>query len=308
MRGSRDAAACKIDSPAWEPMSMALPRHAFTPMYRSCRRETTLRTFASATRFLATALLAAGASLAAHGEPVAPRVDFLDSPAVVGLGRWQYDPLFPLLPAPHAPAVSRFASRFAALDVPVRGQAMQLRAAAANNTIEQPLESANERLRRLHGFTDVSLGAQWRVRGGDAGWLPHVAWLADVETTGSPAFRDRTVRPSLRATAQWELPRQWSLGAMPGVYRDRGDDGRHYAAGVLAVTLGKSWTPRLQTFVELAGQRLSRAQPDASLLNVDTGLAFAASRTLHVDAVVSRSLSGSASQQLRGGLSVSSRF
>jgi len=267
-----------------------------------------LRALASATRFLATALLAVGACMAAHAEPVAPRVDFLDSPAVVGLGRWQYDPLFPLLPQPHAPAVSRFASRFAALDVPVRGQAMQLRAAAANNTIERPLESANERLRRLRGFTDVSLGAQWRVRGGDAGWLPHVAWLADVETTGSPAFRDRIVRPSLRATAQWELPRQWSLGVMPGVYRDRGDDGRHYAAGVLAVTLGKSWTPRLQSFVELAGQRLSRPQPDVSLMNVDTGLVFAASRTLHVDVVMSRSLSGSASQQLRGGLSVSSRF
>jgi hypothetical protein len=268
----------------------------------------TMRAFASIARSLAATLLAAGACVAAHGEPVAAHVDFLDSPAVVGLGRWQYDPVFPLPIELHASPVRRVASRFAALDVPVRGQAMELRAATADGTIEQPLESANDRLRRVHGFTDVSLGAQWRVRGGDAGWLPHVAWLADVETTGSPAFRDRNVRPSLRATAQWELPGQLSVGVMPGVYRDRGDGGRHYAAGVLAVTLGKSWTPRLQGFVELAGQCLSRAQPDASLLNVDTGMAFAASRTLHVDVVVSRSLSGSVSQQLRGGLSVSSRF
>ena len=119
----------------------------------------------------------------------------------------------------------------------------------------------DDKWRRLHGFADVSLGAQWRVRGGDAGWLPGVAWLADVETTmGSPAFRDRNVRPSLRATAQWELPQDMTLGVMPGLYRDRGDDGHHYAAGVMAVTLGKSWTPRLQSFVELAGQRLSRSQ------------------------------------------------
>jgi len=268
-----------------------------------------VRPFTITARRLAAALLAAGACAAAHGEPMAPvHVDFLDSPAVVGGGRWQYDPVFPLLPELHAPAISRFASRFAALDVPLRGQAMQLRAAAGNTAIEQPLESANDRLRRLHGFTDVSLGAQWRVRGGDAGWLPHVAWLADVETTGTPAFRDRNVRPSLRATAQWELPRQFSLGVMPGIYRDRGDDGRHYAAGVLAVTLGKSWTPRLQTFVELAGQCQTRAQTGASLLNVDTGVAFAASRSLHVDLVVSRSLSGGASQQVRAGLGVSSRF
>ena len=267
-----------------------------------------MRAFASFARSLAATLLAAVACVAARGEPAPAHVDFLASPAVIGLGRWQYDPASPLLPEPHASPVRRVASRFAALDVPVRGQAMQLRAAAAVDTIEQPLESANDRLRRLRAFTDVSLGAQWRVRGGDAGWLPHVAWLADVETTGSPAFRDRNVRPSLRATAQWELPGQLSLGVMPGIYRDRGDGGRHYAAGVLAMTLGKAWTPRLQGFIELAGQCVSRAQPDASLLDVDTGVAFAASRTLHVDAVVSRSLSGSVSQQLRGGLSVSSRF
>lgn len=165
-----------------------------------------MRSFASIARSLAVPLAAALACAAAHGEPAPAHVDFLDSPAVLGLGRWQYDPASPLLPDLHAPAVRRVESRFAALDVPLRGQAMQLRAIAAADTIEQPLESAHDRLRRLRGFTDVSLGAQWRVRGGDAGWLPHVAWLADVETTGSPAFRDRNVRPSLRATAQWALP------------------------------------------------------------------------------------------------------
>ena len=257
------------------------------------------------------AFLMAAASDHALGESPPGRIDFLDSPAVIGLGQWQFDPVFPLLPGPHEEHVaSRFTSRFAALDVPVNpNQAMQLRAAAASVDDELPLETANDRMRRLHSLSDVSLGAQWRVRGGDAGWLPGVAWLADVETTmGSPAFRDRDFRPSLRATAQWELPQQLTLGVMPGLYRDRGDEGRHYAAGVLAVTLGKSWTPRLQSFVELAGQRLSRSQADESLLNVDTGLAFIASKTLQVDVVVSRSLSGSASQDVRGGLSVSSRF
>jgi len=265
---------------------------------------------ANACRALATALLVAAGRADAAGEPAPGRVDFLDSPAVIGLGQWQFDPAFPLLPGPHERVVSRFASHFAALDVPVNlGRTMALRAATASPADEQPLEGANDRMRRLHGFSDVSLGAQWRVRGGDAGWLPGVAWLADVETTmGSPAFRDRNFRPSLRATAQWELPQQLSLGVMPGLYRDRGDDGRHFAAGVLAVTLGKSWTPRLQSFVELAGQCLSRAQADASLLNVDTGVAFVASKTMQVDMVVSRSLSGSASQQVRAGLSVSSRF
>ena len=169
------------------------------------------------------ALLAATACDIALGEPNAARVDFLDSPAVIGLGQWQFDPVFPLLPGPHERRGANFTPHFASLDVPVNpSQTMQLRAAASNAADEPPLETANDRLRRLRGFTDVSLGAQWRVRGGDAGWLPGVAWLADVETTGSPAFRDRNVRPSLRATAQWELPQQLSLGVMPGIYREIG--------------------------------------------------------------------------------------
>lgn len=264
--------------------------------------------------FAAALLLATTCVAAASGEPAPGRIDFLESAAVIGLDQWASDAALPSLSALHdnaaAGAAPRFALHFARIVVPVdTRQTLELHAAATGPAIEPPLESADDRVRRLRGFSDVSLGAQWRVRGGDAGWLPGVAWLADVETAmGSPAFRDRNVRPSLRATARWQLPQQLTLGVMQGLYRDRGDAGRHYAAGVLAVTLGKSWTPRLQSFVELAGQALSRSQTDASLLDVDTGLAFVASRTLQVDMVVSRSLSGSASQQLRGGLSVSSRF
>ena len=269
-----------------------------------------MRSFLHAPRALAAAMLTASACDAGCAEPLVGRVDFLDSPAVVGLGQWQFDAPFPALPGLHDRLAPQVTSRFASVDVPVtRSQSLELRTASADPAVAPALESANDRMRRLHGFTDVSLGAQWRVHGGDAGWLPGVAWLADVETTmGSPAFRDRNFRPSLRATAQWELPSRMTLGVMPGVYRDRGEDGKHFGAGVLAVTLGKSWTPRWQSFVELAGQRLSRAQADASLLNVDTGVAFVASRTLQVDMVVSRSLSGNASQDVRGGLSVSSRF
>jgi hypothetical protein len=266
-------------------------------------------------RAIASALLLATTCVeAAPGDPAPGRIDFLESAAVVGLDQWPIGAVIPSLPALHdnaaARATPRFALHFTRIVVPVdTRQTLELHAAAAGPAVGPPLESADDRVRRLKGFSDVSLGAQWRVRGGDAGWLPGVAWLADVETTtGSPAFRDRNVRPSLRATARWQLPQQLTLGVMQGLYRDRGDGGRHYAAGVLAMTLGKSWTPRLQSFVELAGQALSRSQPDASLLDVDTGLAFVASRTLQVDMVVSRSLSGSASQQLRGGLSVSSRF
>lgn len=255
------------------------------------------------------AILLAPLASAAAGAP-ANRVDFLESPAVIGLGQWQFDPAFPALRRGAALDTPQRVSQFQALRPSGAASAsMELHASAIETSEPPAVESPLDRMRRQHGFSDVSFGARWRVRGGDAGWLPGVAWLADVEATmGSPAFRGRDFRPSLRATAEWELPRHLTLGVMPGVYRDRGDGGHHYAAAVLAITLGKAWTPRLQSFIELAGQRMSRRQADGSLLDVDTGVAFIASRSLQVDMVVSRSLAGNASQALRGGLSVSSRF
>src|SRR4051812_32108011 len=124
MRGSSGAPACKMGPSVAAPV----PRPPFVP---TCRNPSIVSPLAAAVRPLAAALLGGSACVAAHAEPVATRAGFLDSPAVVGLGRWQYDPVFPL-PELHAPAVSRFASRLAALDVPLRGQAMQLRAAAGN--------------------------------------------------------------------------------------------------------------------------------------------------------------------------------
>jgi len=170
------------------------------------------------------------------------------------------------------------------------------------------LEPRGDALRRLHGFTDVSFGATWRVRGGDAGWLPGVAWLADVEsTTGMPDFRGPVFRPSLRATAQWALQPDLSLGLMPGIYRDRDEVGKHYAAGVLALTLGKAWTPRLHTFFEVAGERLTQSQHGGSSVTLDTGIAFRATRSLRFEAIVSHGLAGD-SRNAQGGVGVSSRF
>jgi hypothetical protein len=163
-------------------------------------------------------------------------------------------------------------------------------------------------LHRLHGFTDISFGAKWRVRGGDAGWLPGVAWLADVETTtGTPAFRGPVFRPSLRATAEWSLQPGLTLGVMPGIYRDRDDSGKHYAAAVLAFAIGKEWTPRLHSFVELAGERLPLSQRGGSSVTLDTGVAFRATRALQFEAIISRGVDG-ASPNAQAGVGLSSRF
>jgi hypothetical protein len=161
-------------------------------------------------------------------------------------------------------------------------------------------------IRRLHGVADVALGVRWRVRGGDAGWLPGVAWLAEAETpAGGPAFRAADAHPSLRATAAWALPDDWTLAITPGVFRDRDDDGRHHACGLLAATMGRAWTPRLRGFVELAARGASGDR--GARTDADMGLAFSATQALQVAAVMSRGVA-SGTPDPRAGLSVSARF
>ena len=259
-------------------------------------------------------LAAIAAFLPPSDAPSAPPA-FVDltSADVVGAGRWQSDLVVPSARGLRERLDGDVFGVPTLLRVGV-GRSIELQAQADTPSIltsPAAFESSADAIRRLHGFTDVSFGAKWRVRGGDAGWLPGVAWLANVETTtGSPAFRGSDFRPSLRATAEWELPSDMTFGVMPGVFRDRDDNGKHYAAGVLALTLGKAWTPRLHTFVELAGQRL--AQPRYSTYSgmgadVDTGIAFRATQSLQVAAVVSRGFMNTA-QDVRGGLSISARF
>jgi hypothetical protein len=169
-----------------------------------------------------------------------------------------------------------------------------------------PLAGDPARIRRWHGVADVALGVRWRVRGGDAGWLPGVAWLAEAETpTGGPAFRAADAHPSLRATAAWALPHDWTLALTPGVFRDRDEAGRHHACGLLAATMGHAWTPRLRGFVELAAR--GGAGGRGARTDADMGLAFAATQALQVAAVLSRGLAVGTPDP-RAGLSVSARF
>jgi hypothetical protein len=158
-----------------------------------------------------------------------------------------------------------------------------------------------------HGRSDLSLGIKWHVLDG-AGTTPGVAWLLHVDTaTGSRPFRGAGLRPSLRAAIEWDLPEEFSLGLMPGVYVDRNDAGRRFAGGIFAMTLGKEWSPRWHSFLEVAGQQLASRRDGGSVVTLDTGLAFVATPALQFDIEASRGLSDAA-PDLTSGLGVSIKF
>jgi hypothetical protein len=80
------------------------------------------------------------------------------------------------------------------------------------------------------------------------------ALLAHVDLPTAPG--DGHVVPSLRAVIEGELSHGFGFGLMPGVMRmtDLVEDGppQHQAAFLLGVVVGRSWSDRFRSFVELA--------------------------------------------------------
>jgi hypothetical protein len=163
--------------------------------------------------------------------------------------------------------------------------------------------------RNERGFSDASVGLKWRQQEADAdNGRPGVAWLlhADLDS-GTKAFRGAGVRPSVRMVAEWELPNGMSLGVMPGLAGDRDEADRRFVAGVLAATLGQTWTPKWRSFVELAGQRLTSKAHGGSVVTFDVGAAYLVSDDLQIDVSAAQGVSHAA-PDLQWGLGLSIRF
>lgn len=255
---------------------------------------------------LAAALSAGTLAHAADDTIATDRPDFVESSDVVGVGRFQLE-------------TGLTADRHARDGITVRtlttptlfrlgiGETTELRLETDGWTHERTSDHVAGTALTEHGWSDVSLGIKWHVLDG-AGTTPGVAWLLHVDTaSGSAPFRGAGLRPSLRAAIEWDLPEEFSLGLMPGVYLDRTDDGRRFAGGILAATLGKEWSPRWHSFLEVAGQQLASRRNGGSVVTLDTGLAFVATPSLQFDVEVSRGLTD-ASPDLESGVGVSIKF
>lgn len=210
------------------------------------------------------------------------RPDFVESSSVVGKGRFQIETGF----ARESDSQGSVKTRASTTPTLLRwglNDTWELRLETdgyARVRIDDRLANTHE---RISGMNDISLGAKWHMRDGDAG-TPAIAWLlhADIET-GSRALRGDGVRPSLRMVAEWELPHDFSLGVMPGVLMDKNETGRRYTAAIAAITVGKGWTDRLRTFVELAGQQLTSERNGGSQITYDAGATYLVTRDVQVD-------------------------
>ncbi|RXR02621.1 transporter [Pseudoxanthomonas composti] len=156
----------------------------------------------------------------------------------------------------------------------------------------------------ISGVSDMSLGLKYHVASELGG--ASLAWLLHVDLpSGAREVRGDGARPSLRLVAEWELSDSVSLGMMPGVIYDQGDDGRRYSAGIFGVVVGKAWSDRSRSFVELALPQIAHADDGGTVALLDIGAAWLLSQDVQLDVVYSRGLNDrSPDHALGAGLSI----
>jgi len=231
-------------------------------------------------------------TLAAPGPAAAQiatdRPDFVESSATVGRGALQVETSVAF------DATGTHPSRVAAWSTPT------LLRLGVSGALELRLESdlwvrdaSSPGLDSGSGLADVSVGAKWHVLD-EGGLVPSTALLLHADLpSGSAGLRAAGVGSSLRAVAEWTLPRGFALGVMPGVASLAGEDGRH-VAGILGLVVGRELAPRLRGFAEVAFEQIARGSAGGHVGTLNGGFAWLAGDASQLDLAVSVGVTSSA--------------
>lgn len=233
-------------------------------------------------------ILAVAAVSTAWAEPISTdRPDFVESSRTVGEGRLQFE----MSVAGEHDKTDGIKTTTFTTPVLIRygiAPRWELRLEGDGYTRQETHDSVLSTRDTESGVSETSIGVKWHTHDG-GGAAPSIGWLlhADIES-GSRAFRGYGARPSLRAVFEWELPNGFSTGIMPGVLLDRTETGDHYTAGIIAGVLGKSWSDRFRTFVEVAGQHIASSRHGGSTVTYAFGTAYLLTDDLQIDSAVNR--------------------
>ncbi len=239
---------------------------------------------------IALLLLSAAAVAAADDKDQiqTDRPDFTESSVVVGKGRFQVETS---IAGEHNKA-DGLSERTLTTPTLLRlgvSDTVELRAESDGRSLYRASGGGQPAL-RAKGYSDLSLGVKWHVLDAQ-GKRPSVGLLFDLALdSGSGPFRGEGKRPSVRVAADWDLPDEFSLGMTAGVVRERNPLGGHYASGVLSASLGKNWTDRFSTYVEVALPQIASGANGGSSASFDFGGAYLLSDNWQVDTGFARGL------------------
>jgi hypothetical protein len=241
-------------------------------------------------RTLPAAAAAALLSFAHHADAqlATDRPDFVESAATVGPGALQVETS---VAYEHS---GSDALRWASWSVPTLirigwGRTFELR--FESDVLVQDRSSSGPEGRS--GVADPSVGVKWHLL--DAGGSkPAGALLLHLDLpVGGEEVRSEAIRPSVRAVAEWELPRGLALGVMPGFARGT-NRGATYPSGILGVVVGKSLTSTFRVFGELAWEQIAAREHGGHVGTWNAGAALLLSDWIQVDAAISRAASDGA--------------
>lgn len=240
---------------------------------------------------LAAALIAASlpARAADDDQIVTDRPDFVESSNVVGKGHVQIETSMAAERDRAAGVRERSVSTPTLLRYGI-GETIELRLetdgwSRQRTTIDTPPSSM-----RTGGIADTAIGVKWHVRDAQ-GAAPSLGLLLHADLpSGAADLRGHGVRPSLRLAAEWELPDEFSLGVMPGIASQTGDDSRRFTSGIFGIVLGKEWNARWRSFVELSAPQIARMRDGGTVATADIGAAYLVNGHCQLDAALSRGL------------------
>lgn len=238
---------------------------------------------------LACSILLSGAAL--HAEETdtiaTDRPDFTESSNVVGKGRFQFETSVALDRNKANGIKDRTTSTPTLLRFGV-SDTFELRVETDGRLVARSDNTGTGTRNTERGTADTSLGVKWHAFDAE-GSMPSVGVLAHVDLdSGSAAFRGDGLRPSLRVVAEWELPNDFSFGMMPGFIVDKNANGDRFVAGILGLVVGKAWTERFRTFVELAAPQLAGSGDGGSAAALNVGAAYLLSTTVQLDTALAK--------------------
>lgn len=242
----------------------------------------------AATIALGLALTASLPALGAEEVIVTDRPDFVESSNTVGAGRFQVETSVNVERNRLAGTTEHTLTTPTLLRYGI-AEAWELRVESDGYTHLSTSGSGTLPKTRERGYSDLSLGAKWHMRDGDSQTgAPSLGWLFHLDIpSGSSEFEGPGTVPSVRMVAEWELYNDFSLGVMPGLMWDINDDDQRFAAGILGVVVGRSWTDNFRTFVEWSGQRLASSSNGGSVITYDVGAAYLLSNHVQLDTALS---------------------
>ena len=166
------------------------------------------------------------------------------------------------------------------------GDTTELRIETDGRSIEHERDPATHARTTTAGWDATSIGFKWHLADGE-GVHPALGLIGSAALpSGSSALRVKGVLPQLVLAAEWDLPKGWSLAVSPGAGADVDDDGARYHYGILAASLGKQFTERVQGFLEVAAPQIASASHGGDWMQVDAGVSWRLNKNCQVDAMV----------------------